>query len=67
MDGISVLIGDLDAELLLDRHHHLDRVQAVQAEVVGEVRSWRDLYGLLVSLSSSFPPEMEIGAGSLRM
>jgi hypothetical protein len=43
VDGIGILIGDLDAELLLYRHDNLDRVQAVQAEVVGEVSSGLDL------------------------
>jgi hypothetical protein len=38
VDGIGLLVGDLDAELLLDGHDDLDRVEAVEAEVVVEVR-----------------------------
>jgi hypothetical protein len=37
VDGISVLVGDLDAELLLNGHDDLDGVETVEAEVVGEV------------------------------
>lgn len=74
VDGICVLVGDLDAELLyyipvsamnsyllcdqelssalhkgqspylLNGHHNLDGVQAVQAQVVGEVCVGLDLY-----------------------
>lgn len=43
MDGVGVLVGDLDAELLLNGHDDLDGVQAVEAEVVGEVGSGLDL------------------------
>lgn len=44
VDGVSVLIGDLDAELLLDGHDDLDGVQAVQAKVIGEVCDGLDLF-----------------------
>lgn len=37
VDGVGVLVRDLDAELLLDGHDHLDGVEAVEAEVVGEM------------------------------
>ncbi len=43
VDRIRILVRDLDAELLLDRHHHLHRVEAVEAEVVGEVGRALDL------------------------
>jgi hypothetical protein len=43
VDGIGLLVRDLDAEFLLDRHDHLDRVEAVQAEVVAKVRGCVDL------------------------
>jgi hypothetical protein len=45
VDGISILVGDLNAELLLDGHDDLDGVEAVQTEVIGEVGSGFDLRG----------------------
>lgn len=47
MDGIGLLVRDLDAELLLYRHNNLDGIQAVQTKVVGEVGSGLDLYGIM--------------------
>lgn len=47
MDGVGVLVGDLDAELLLDGHDDLNGVETVQAEVVGEVSGCLDLEGAL--------------------
>ena len=44
MDGVGLLVGNLDAEFLLDSHDDLNGVQAVQAEVVGEVSGGLDLY-----------------------
>lgn len=44
MDGVGILVGDLNAELLLDGHNHLDGVKRVEAEVVGEVSGGLDLY-----------------------
>lgn len=46
MDAVSVLVGDLDAELLLDGHDDLNGVEAVEAEVVGEVGGGFDLLGV---------------------
>lgn len=47
MDGVGVLVGNLDAELLLNGHDDLDGIQGVETQVVGEVRSGLDLfYGL---------------------
>lgn len=43
VDGVSVLVGDLDAELLLDGHDDLDGVEAVETEVVGEVGGGLDV------------------------
>lgn len=43
VNGVSLLVRNLDAELFLNRHDDLDRIQAVQAEVVSKVRSSRDL------------------------
>jgi hypothetical protein len=37
VDGISILIRDLNAELLLNSHDDLDGVKGVETEVVGEV------------------------------
>src|SRR5262245_54210790 len=48
-DGQDVLgrvIGDLAAELLLEGHHELDRVQTVGAQVVDEAGVLGDLVGL---------------------
>src|SRR5215470_1177584 len=36
LDVLGLLVGDLDLELLLHRHHQLDDVQAVRAEVLDE-------------------------------
>ena len=47
MNGIGLLVRDLDAELLLYRHNNLDGIQAVQTKVVGEVGSGLDLYGIM--------------------
>src|SRR5688500_79905 len=41
-DLLRVLVGDLDAELLLEGHDQLDGVEAVRAEVVHEGRVRRD-------------------------
>ncbi len=43
LDLVSVLVGDLDRELLLDGHDHLDSVQRVQAEIRVEVGLEGDL------------------------
>lgn len=43
VNGIGVLVGDLDAELLLDGHDDLDGIEAVKTEVVGEVSGGLDL------------------------
>lgn len=43
VDAVGVLVRDLDAELLLDGHDDLDGVEAVEAEVVGEVGGGLDL------------------------
>jgi hypothetical protein len=52
VDGVGVLVGDLDAELLLDGHDDLNGVETVQAEVVGEVSSGLDLsWGVRCGLS----------------
>jgi hypothetical protein len=44
VDRVGVLVGDLDAELLLNGHDDLDGVEAVKTEVVGEVSGGLDLY-----------------------
>lgn len=43
VDGVGVLVGDLDAEFLLDGHDDFDGVEGVEAEVVGEVGDGLDL------------------------
>ena len=43
MNGISFLVGYLNAEFFLNGHHHLHGIQAVKAEVVRKVRCAGDL------------------------
>lgn len=43
VDGVGVLVGDLNAEFLLNGHDDLNGVEAVEAEVVGEVSGGLDL------------------------
>jgi hypothetical protein len=43
VDRVGVLVGDLDAELLLDGHDDLDGIEAVETEVIGEVGGGLDL------------------------
>jgi hypothetical protein len=43
VNGISFLVGYLNAEFLLDGHHHLNGIQAVKAKVVRKVRCAGDL------------------------
>ncbi|CAH0375860.1 unnamed protein product, partial [Pelagomonas calceolata] len=42
LDLLGALVGQLDVELLLDLHDHLDNVERVRAEVRGEGRLGRD-------------------------
>lgn len=44
LDLISILVRDLNRELLLNGHHDLNSVQRVQAEVLVEVGRKRDLF-----------------------
>lgn len=43
MDDIRLLVRYLNAEFLLNGHHHFDGIQAIQAEVVRKVRCAGDL------------------------
>ena len=43
---LSISIGNLDRKLIFERHYNLDGVEAVQAEVVHEVRGGRHLGGV---------------------
>lgn len=43
VDGVGVLVGDLNAEFLLNGHDDLNGVEAVEAEVVGKVSGGPDL------------------------
>lgn len=43
MDGVCLLVRDLDAELFFNGHDDLNSVQAVQAQVVLEMRRAADL------------------------
>lgn len=49
MDGVRLLVGDLQGELLFYRHDNLNGVQAVEAQVVGEVGGGLDV-GRVVDL-----------------
>ena len=44
VDRVGILVGDLNAELLLDSHDDLDGVKRVETEVVGEVSGGLDLF-----------------------
>ena len=54
VDLVGLLVGDLNAELLLYRHDDLDGVQAVQAEVVAEVGGGLDLSDEHTGQSNTF-------------
>ena len=43
VNGIGLLVWNLDAELLLNGHDHLDGVERVQSKVIGEMRGSGDL------------------------
>ena len=47
MDRVGILVGDLNAELLLDGHDDFDGVKRVETEVVGEVSGGLDLFDSL--------------------
>jgi hypothetical protein len=47
VDGVGILVRDLNAEFLLNGHDDLDGVEAVKAEVVGEVGSGLDVGGVV--------------------
>src|SRR5438876_2060561 len=49
-DLLGVLVGDLDVEVLLQRHHQLDRVERVGAEVLDELRARSDVVFLHAEL-----------------
>src|SRR5215216_2498033 len=47
-DGLDLLgriVGNLDAEFLFERHHQLDRIEGVGAQIVDELRIFLDLGG----------------------
>lgn len=43
VDGVSILVGNLNAEFLLNGHDDLDGIERVEAEVVGKVSGGLDL------------------------
>jgi hypothetical protein len=45
-DRLGRVVRNLDAELFLESHHQLDRVEAVGAQVVDEIRAFDDLVGI---------------------
>lgn len=60
VDGVGILVGDLNAELLLDGHDDFDGVEAVEAEIVGEVSSGLDLDKEKFGLDFGFGMVMEM-------
>lgn len=44
LDGIGILVGNLNTKLLLDGHNSLDNVEAVQTKVLGEGSVCRNLF-----------------------
>ena len=44
VDGVGILVGNLNAKLLLNGHDNLDGIERVEAEVVGKVSGGLDLY-----------------------
>jgi hypothetical protein len=57
VNGIRLLVGDFDAELLLNSHHNLNGIQTVETKIVVEMRRagnlFRRQYGCRGMLSSS--------------
>jgi len=49
-DGLGRVVGNFDAEFLFERHHQLDRVQAVGAEIFNERRGVGDLVRIHVEM-----------------
>src|SRR5690606_3573696 len=45
-DRLGGIVGNLDAEFFLERHHEFDRVEAVRTEIVDEARAFRHLVGI---------------------
>lgn len=43
VNGISLLVWNLNAELFLNSHDYLNSVETVQTKIVGEMGSTRDL------------------------
>lgn len=43
MNGISLLVWNLNAELFLNSHDYLNSVETVQTKIVGEMGGTRDL------------------------
>jgi hypothetical protein len=43
LDALEFVLGHLDVEFLLERHHEFDEVEAVCVEIVAELGVWRHL------------------------
>lgn len=48
MNRVGVLVGDLDAEFLLNGHDDFDGIEGVETEVIGEVGDGLDLWDLVI-------------------
>ena len=45
-DRLGLIVGNLDAEFLLERHDQLNRVERIRAQIVDEIRVFDDLIGV---------------------
>ena len=46
VDGVGLLVRNLNAELFLNGHHYLDSIERVQSEIIREVCLPRNLSGV---------------------
>jgi len=56
VNGIGLLVRDLNAELLFNGHHDFDRIQAVQTQVILEVRCAADLVAIVSNRDTRSKP-----------
>src|SRR5690606_3314892 len=50
LDGLGGVVGNLDAELFLERHHQFDLIERICAQVIDEAGLFRDLLGFDVEV-----------------
>lgn len=56
VNGIGFLVRNLDAELLFNGHDYLDGVQAVQTQIILEVRCAADLVAIVSNRDTCCKP-----------